>query len=172
MTSGLAWLNDLMLWLARWIPRITLIKATHAGVLFGPNGRVRRIEPGLLVYWPITHALTVVSTRIRTAEIAAQLHGREAVQIVISWRIDNPVAALMTLNDPAANLDDRAQAALAHAYSADWSSADIASGVSHRLRSELEPSGVVVEGVDVSQRGPIRAIRLMSDWGTHESRVL
>lgn len=110
MTSGLAWLNDLMLWLGRWFPRLILIKATHIGVKFSRAGAVTSLRPGLYCYWPITSMVEVVSTRMRTTEISAQLIGREAVSIAIGWRIRNPLAAICEFNDVFSQLDDRSQA--------------------------------------------------------------
>lgn len=168
--NGLSWLNDLMVWLARWVPRVVLIKATHAGVLFGPRGRVSLWAPGLWIYWPIVQELALVSKLARTMEIAAQMHGREAIQLVVTWQIVDPLKALTTLNDVAANIDDRAQAALAWAYRHQGD--DLAAAARQRLRVDLMPSGIEVIAVDVSQRGPIVALRMLSDWATHESRAL
>ena len=42
-----------MLWVARWVPRLVRIRATHVGVLFGRSGRVTELQPGLWWYWPI-----------------------------------------------------------------------------------------------------------------------
>src|SRR5690606_20582805 len=118
------------------------------------NGHVSLRMPGLMVYWPITHELVQVSTRVRTMELAAQLHDREAIQIVVCWRIAEPVTALMGVNDVAAQMDDRAQAALCAAYQPSRTSVTIATDVLQRLRVEWQPLGVVIESVDVSQRGP------------------
>jgi regulator of protease activity HflC (stomatin/prohibitin superfamily) len=171
--NGLAWLNDLMVWLARWIPRIVLIKATHEGVLFGPNGRVARKRAGLHVYWPISHDLTLVSTRQRTMEVSPQLHGREVVQVVVLWTIKDPVALLLAMNDIGPALDDRTQAALACAYAADKTSDVIADDVKDRLNAFMKRCGVVVDHVDVAQRGPVRSFRVIKDWSAaHEATTL
>lgn len=170
--SGLAWLNELMTWLGRWFPRITLIRATHEGVLFGPGGSVTLRKPGLMVYWPITHELHLVSTRLRTTELAAQLHGREAVQVVVGWRITDPATAMMALNDIAANLDDRIQAALANAYESGRTSGDIAKAMLAILQPEMAPAGLRIESVDVSQRGPVFSLKMLNDWAQHESGKL
>ena len=81
------WLNQLMEWFGKWIPRLVLIDATHVGVKFGLRGSVSTMLPGLYCYWPITTNVRQVSTRCRTIELATQLHGGEVVSLVIAFRI-------------------------------------------------------------------------------------
>ncbi len=168
--NGLTWLNDLMTWLARWIPRLTLIPATNTGVLFGPRGAVRACPPGLIVYWPITHQLKIVSTLWRTIEISGQLNQREILSLVIIWRIADALAAILRFNDATAFLDDRAQAALAVAYDPHHSNDQIEAIAHARLCADFGDHGVIIERVSVSQRGQVRAIKLVNDWATHEAR--
>jgi hypothetical protein len=47
MASGFAWLNELMVWLGRWVPRLLLIKRGHCGVKFGPGGSLEQLDAGL-----------------------------------------------------------------------------------------------------------------------------
>jgi regulator of protease activity HflC (stomatin/prohibitin superfamily) len=170
--NGLAWLNDLMVWLARWVPRLTLIKATHEGVLFGPGGSVKRRAPGLCLYWPITHDLQLVGTRARTAELAAQLHAGEAVSVVVGWRVIDAVRCLSSLNDPAAFLDDRTQAALGHAYTAGKRSADVCAAMLEQLSREFDAYGMRIESVDVAQRSWVIPVKTLKDYAQHESGAL
>lgn len=63
MSFGLEWLNDLVLWLARLIPRWDVCEPTHrvvkltgsilASLIGQQRMRVRTIEPGLYWYWPV-----------------------------------------------------------------------------------------------------------------------
>lgn len=170
--SGFAWLNELMTWLSRWVPRLTLIKATHHGVLFGPGGSVVMKKPGLAIYWPMTHDLQLVSTRSRTMELACMIHGSEAIQVIVGWRIIDVVTALMSMNDPAANMDDRAQSALAAAHGESRKSEEIAERMLASLGAEMASKGVHIESVDVSQRGPVFTLKNLNDWAVHEARTL
>lgn len=169
--NGLSWLNDLMVWLARWIPRATLIKAGEVALWFGPRGRTKALIPGWYVYWPITSDILVMSTKRRTIEMCGQVHGREVVALVIQWRVVSALAALAWNNIPA-NIDDRSAAHLTQAYDPDRSSDDLATIVRDRLRSEFASDGIAIEAVDVAQRGPIRTFRMMNDWATHEATTL
>jgi hypothetical protein len=114
--NGFAWLNELMTWLARWVPRLTLVKATHKAVIFGPGGSVALRDAGLCCYWPITHVLQLIGMRTRSLELAGQLHRGEVVSVVITWCVTDAVKAATSLADVEAFLDDRTQAALSNAH--------------------------------------------------------
>ena len=167
MTSGLAWLNDLMLWLGRWFPRLILIKATHEGVQFGRAGAVRTLLPGLYCYWPITSTVEVVSTRLRTLEISAQLIGEEVISIAIGYAITNPSLALCSLNDVFSQLDDRSQALLTANYLPDKTNTEIENLVRAALHGEFEHLGVSVYTVGVIQRGRVIPLKNIGDWAQH-----
>lgn len=170
--SGLTWLNDLMVWLAKWVPWLTLIKAGYEGVLFGPGGAAVRKTPGMCWYWPITHELTTVSTRIRSTEIAAQLHGGEVVSVVVLYCVISPLGVLLGQDDVFSTIDDRTQAHLARAYERGRSNAEICETVRLGLVGELERHGINVLSVDVAQRGSIIPIKMLSDYAQHSKAEL
>ena len=85
--NAFAWLNDLMKWIARWFPRLTLIRATHRGVLFGRAGRVRELEPGLWCYWPIVSELLQVDMTERSSLLSAQVIGERLIAVAVVWRV-------------------------------------------------------------------------------------
>jgi len=157
--SGFAWLNELMVWLGRWVPRLLLVKQGHCGVKFGPGGSVVGLCPGLYVYWPITHEITDVSVRSRTYEIAAQLHGTEAIAVMVSYYVRDAVLALTQLHDIASNLDDRTQAALRRHH---------ASG--DDLIAEFSSAGIEITTVSIIQRGPVITLKNLNDWAHHSPR--
>lgn len=172
MTSGLAWLNDLMIWLGRWFPRLVLIKATHEGVKFSRGGAVTTMKPGLYIYWPITSEVTLVSTRVRTDEISAQLIGREVVSIATMYCIADPKVALLAFNCVFSQMDDRAQARLTANYSPDKSNSQIEESVLADLQSEFGPNGIEVKLVSVIQRGRAIPLKNIGDWASHSKREL
>lgn len=165
--SGLAWLNELMLWLGKWFPRPVLIKAGHRGVKYGPRGSVMDMAPGLYCYWPITTDVIVVSTRPRTFEIAAQLLGREVMAVVASYTLADPQAVLLAYNDVFSQLDDRTQALLGQHYDAEAPSAAICAGILAGLRNEFGPHGVEIHSVDVHTRGRVIPLKNLNDWAQH-----
>lgn len=159
-----------MTWLARWVPRLTLIRATHAGVLFGPGGTVRLIPSKLFWYWPITHELQLVAMRQRSLELAAQLHNGEIVVIIVGWVVADAVAAATKLADVEAYLDDRVQAALSKAVRAGRSNLELCGEMLDVLRGEFAPCGIDVRWVDVAQRSWVIPIKNLNDWATHTGK--
>jgi hypothetical protein len=170
--NGFEWLNQLMQWLGRWVPRIVLVKRTHIGVRFTHGGRVTALAPGLYCYWPITTELVLVSTLLRTSEIAAQLCGREVVSVAVSFTVADPLMALQVFNDIFAQLDDRTQIALAAAYEPAKSNTDICSDVRSALEPQFAPHGVAVHSVGVIQRGRVIPLKNLNDWAQHAKAEL
>lgn len=170
--SALAWLNDLMVWFARWVPRLTLIKKGFEGALFGPGGRVTRKHAGLCLYWPILFDLQVVSTRERTMELAAQLHQGEAIALVVRYRVADVVLTVTTLNDACAYLDDRIQAALGFAYVSGLSNEKLCADTLQRLTDEMPPKGIQVFSVDIAQRSQAFVLKTLKDYAQHEGGEL
>lgn len=173
--TALAWLNDLVQWFARWVPRLVLIEPTHRGVLFGPRGGAREVGPGLVVYWPITHALTQLAVTTQSVNLSAQIlpiAGDTALlprvllcAVAIQFKIVRPVAAATKALHIHALVDNRAQAALARnmAQREDlkaWSVVTV-----DELRRDLEPYGVDVERLDFVQHGTGMALKNVADWG-------
>lgn len=120
MTAALSWLNDLVQWLGRWIPRLVLIHPTHRGVRFGPSGRAVEVGPGLVVFWPITHDLVQVPVTTQSIQLCGQilpLHDDGSVlprvavcTLNLQFAIIDPVkAAVKVLHWPAL-VSNRAQA--------------------------------------------------------------
>lgn len=58
--SGFTWLHQLFVWLAKWIPRPFIVRATYRGVRFDRHGGMSVIEPGFRVYWPICTEIRLV----------------------------------------------------------------------------------------------------------------
>ena len=113
MSSAFAWLNDLMRWIARWVPRIVLIPATHRGVLFGRAGRVLELEPGLCWYWPIVSELHKICTVERTMLNSAQLIGDgRLVAVVVNWRVRHAAQAVTTWRNLESRIDNESRAAV------------------------------------------------------------
>jgi len=172
MSSGFAWLNELMVWFGKWFPRIVLIRAGNVGLWFGPNGRTNQLAAGLYCYWPITSEIEVVSTRIRTTEIASQLQGCEVISIVVMFSISEPMILLLKFNDIFSQMDDRAQTFLRRAYGAEFKDPDIEESILENLRREFDPAGVSIHSVNLIQRGPVISLKNLNDWAQHSTPKL
>lgn len=173
--NAFTWLNDFMVWLAKWFPRLTLIKAGHAGVLFSRRGRLCQKQAGLHVWWPIAQDLTVVSTRVRSTEIAGQFHGSEVISLVVRYRIAEPVVMLLRQNDVFSMLDDRTQAHLGRAFGQgvrDSVAICICACVATGLADDFRDDGLEIVSVDVAQRGAVLPVKLLQDWAQHSKSEL
>lgn len=176
MNGTLTFLNDLAQWLGRWIPRLVLIEPTHVGVLFGPTGTARPVGPGLIWYWPISHALVLVPVTTQSVQLSSQVLPNDAAiddgflprvllcAAAVQFRSVDPVKVATKALHTHALVDNRASAAIARhiGQRADlkaWATAVVAD-----LRDELEPFGVVVDRLDFTQHGCGVALKNISDW--------
>ena len=175
MTGALSWLNDLLQWLGRWVPRMVLIQPTHRGVRFGPTGKSCEVGPGLIVYWPITHIVinvpvTTQSLQLNAQALPATVKDGEIVPRVllcaaaVQYRVSNAVRAATRALSLHALVDNRTQAAIARHVSLSEDTTAWSRTVIRELRRELRPFGVVVERMDFTQNGTGVALKNVSDW--------
>ena len=172
MTAAFGWLNDLMVWFGKWVPRIVLVRASHEGVRFGRNGTTARLMPGVHFYWPLVQEVTLVSTAQRVLYTCPQLIGSEVVDLAVAYQITNAVQVAVTFYNFAAQLESRAKAALAHSYRKDIESAQLCAGITEALQQAMRDTGITVDSVHLLQRGWTIPIKNMSDWGVHEMKEL
>lgn len=165
MVNGLAWLNDLMVWLGRWVPRILLVRASHEGVRFGMGGAVVRLKPGVHVYWPIVQEVQLVSMALRSIETSGQVIDSKMTSLVILYRISDAVRVTRDLFDARAQIDMRVKAHAA-ALAADPNQ------VLQAIRQEFEPLGITIDSIAVTQRSWCLPIKNMNEWGQHEQGTL
>lgn len=52
MDAAFGWLGSLVEWVGSFFPRLSVITKTHAGVAFVRGKHVKRIGPGLVLWWP------------------------------------------------------------------------------------------------------------------------
>lgn len=174
MTGALSFLNDLAQWLGRWIPRLILVEPTHLGVLFGPRGAAKQAGPGLICYWPITHALVLMPVTTQSVQLNAQVLPAPTddgllprvllCAAAVQFRTTDAVKAATKALNVHALVDNRASAAVArHLSKRDdipaWSAA-----VVQDLSDELHSFGVIVDRVDFTHHGTGVALKNISDW--------
>lgn len=179
--TALAWLNDLVQWFARWVPRLVLIEPTHRGVLFGPRGGARGVGPGLVLFWPITHALTQVSVATQSLQLSSQVLPLPEVSgallprvllcgAAIQFRVTDPVAFAVRALHSHALVDNRTSGAIARHFEAHGSNRAAWMGaVQEDLAVELQPYGVVVERLDITQNGTGIALKNVADWNYQDA---
>jgi regulator of protease activity HflC (stomatin/prohibitin superfamily) len=177
----LSFINDLAQWLGRWIPRLVLIEPTHRGVLFGPRGSARLTGPGLVCYWPITHALELVPVTTRSVQLNAQVLPLERLTVpgivphimlcgvAVQFRVEDAVLAATKALHINALVDNRVQASVARHRAHSGNLEAWANAVVSDLRLELAPFGIVVERLDFTQHGTGVALKNVSDWNYSDS---
>lgn len=188
MTNAFAWLDQLMSWVGRWVPRLILVPPTHRGVLFGPRGGCRERGPGLVVYWPILQALLQVPVTTQSFNLCAQiLPAPERVAsplgpiptvsicaAAVQYRVVDPIKAATKALHLHALVDNRATAAIARHYSSYSSAQTWIKMAADDVTEELAAYGVELERLDPTQMAVGIAIKNLNDWahsdyanGTH-----
>lgn len=173
--SGFTWLNELMVWLGRWVPRLLLIPPTHHGVRFGPTGRTTRVGPGLILYWPITHEIVQIPITLQSVQLCAQLLPCDRIEgellprvkivaTAIQYRVTDAVQAATVALSLHALIDNRASAAIARHVGLGNDLTTWAEAVRRDTATECEPFGVVVERLDFTSNGIGVALKNVSDW--------
>lgn len=173
MNNAMVWLNDLMVWLGRWIPRLLLIPATHIGIRFGPSGGARAVGPGLVVYWPISHSVLQIPVTTQSMQLASQMvsstvSGGVVPQVVIcavavQYRVVDAVKAATKALHFHALVDNRTSASIAK-YSHLKEDVTVWMDTAAKyLRSELKEYGIELERLDLTQNGVGVALKNISD---------
>jgi regulator of protease activity HflC (stomatin/prohibitin superfamily) len=95
MGFGLDWINDLILWFARWLPRWELCEPTHRGVkvkggfvssIFGRTSlTVQKIEPGIYWWWPVKTLVKLLPVERHSVDLPTQsIDTRDGKPIMVS----------------------------------------------------------------------------------------
>jgi regulator of protease activity HflC (stomatin/prohibitin superfamily) len=120
MEAAFAWVGYLVEWFGRLIPRLTIVRSTHAGVRFRRGGRVLAIPSGsLCVHWPIVTEIEIWPVARQTHNLPTQtLTTRDGRRIVVGgvvvFAITDAVAALARAWSIGGTVEDIAQVAITH----------------------------------------------------------
>ena len=144
MDTALGWLGDLARWLAAWIPRLEICRATHGGVKFVRGKNVREVRPGLYVYWPAVTEVVLLPTVCHPVNLPPQsLTTRDGKTVLVSVTLVVEVADVVK--------------ALAKTWDVDQMIADVAGAatmevVSERTWKELRQDDAVEDLVRAARR--------------------
>jgi len=111
MTSALAWLNHVMVWLGSWIPRLLVVLKTERGIRYRNGSEVRILEPGRRIYWPLVTKVHVVNVMRQVLNLSTQtlttLDGKAVIASgVLVYRIVDVEKYLVDNNDADAGIDE------------------------------------------------------------------
>ena len=116
MEGAFSWLGHLVEFLGRFIPRLLIVEATHGGVAFVRGHKVKPLQPGLHVYWPIWTAVSTLATVRQTTKLPEQaLTTSDGVSVIVGgmirYEIDDIQKALAESYDVEGVLVDESLAA-------------------------------------------------------------
>ena len=122
MDKAFGWLGEIFQTLLRVIPWLVIVPATHRGVAFVRGFKVKEWAPGLHWYWPVvtTYKLMVVvrqTVRIQSKVIMTKDLKTVTVGSLVTYHINDIVAAAVNIADLASDVIERSQAAILIAVS-------------------------------------------------------
>jgi regulator of protease activity HflC (stomatin/prohibitin superfamily) len=93
------------------------VPATHAGVAFVHGHRIKRWDPGLHWYWPVATSYKLMMTVRQTQKIQSKVimtkdNKTVIVGALVTYYVDDIVAALAHIADLASDVIERAQGAI------------------------------------------------------------
>jgi regulator of protease activity HflC (stomatin/prohibitin superfamily) len=173
--AAFSWLGKLAEWFGRFFPRLVIVRANEGGVRWKYGKKVLKLEPGLIIYWPLFTVVEVTSTARQTLLTGTQslttADGRTvSLSLLLVYRVTNPVAALNNTFEYEDTLDDVSKTAAvdvvsSHAY--DWVHEQITGEVEDTIfrtaRNEMRKYGVSVESASIVDFTSARAYRLLGD---------
>lgn len=171
------WINTLADWLLSLVPRLRLIRSTHAGVLF-TRGVARELQSGLHVYWPVWSEIQVICVVRQTVDLRYQsLISSDGVGVVVSvtvvYEIASPLRALTKTDDIIDTIGDMAQRAV-KAVVSQCSIEELKTGkrpnkqavdsvLAAKIRLDVEEYGVRVVGAFLADIAVPQMIHLISN---------
>lgn len=119
MESAFAWIGSIIEWLGNFIPRVKIVRATHAGVRFRHGKTAEAIKPGLCVYWPIVTEVDIIPVARQTHNLPSQsLTTKDGEKVVVSgvvvYSIKDIVACMAKNWDVSDTINDITMCAITH----------------------------------------------------------
>jgi regulator of protease activity HflC (stomatin/prohibitin superfamily) len=144
MEAAFGWLGQFIEYLASFIPRWKVIKATDAGVSFVRGKNVKEIRPGLYWHWPIWTEYIIIPVVRQTLDLPDQtLTTADEVPITVSsvivYEVTDVVKALTVQWDLEDTIHDICQVAVRR-YTVGRTFEEIRTGDERELKDEVRKS--------------------------------
>jgi regulator of protease activity HflC (stomatin/prohibitin superfamily) len=115
--KAFGWIGEIFQTLLRLVPWLVIVPATHAGVAFVHGHRIKKWEPGLHWYWPVVTSYKLMMTVRQTQKIQSKVimssdHKTIIVGALVTYYVDDIVAALAHIADLASDVIERSQGAI------------------------------------------------------------
>jgi len=175
MDTAFAWVGELVRWMVCWVPRLGLCRATHGGVRFIRGAKVKRIWPGLYVYWPLITEVEVIPTARQSINLPPQTlvtkDGRSVfISVVYTVEITDPVKAIGhawdtvdTINDIGATAAVQIVTSRTFAELRDNLAGEVCEELAKEAQKLLKPYGVKILQGRLSDFAECRVFRLIGD---------
>ncbi len=171
MDRALGWIGEIFQTLMKLVPWLVIVPATHGGVAFVRGRHVREWKPGLHWYWPVatTYKLmvTVRQTQlIQTRVIMTKDKQTVMVGALVTYYVDDIVAAVAQIADLASDVMERSQGAIFSAIAATSlddihaDRSDFNRALTERVGKALNGYGVKVLQAQLTEFAPCRAFAI------------
>jgi regulator of protease activity HflC (stomatin/prohibitin superfamily) len=170
---ALGWIGEIFQTLLKLVPWLVIVPATHGGVAFARGHQIKEWKPGLHWYWPVatTYKLIMVVRQtqlIQTRIIMTKDKQTVMVGALVTYYIDDVVAAVAQIADLASDVMERSQGAIFSCIAAHTldevhaDRADINRELTERVGTSLNGYGVKVLQAQLTEFAPCRAFALSS----------
>lgn len=117
MDKAFGWIGEIFQNLLRVVPWLIIVPATHGGVAFVRGHRIKEWKPGLHWYWPVATTYKLMTTvrqtqRIHSKVVMTKDFKTVAAGALVTYFVDDVVAAIATIADLPSDVIERTQGAL------------------------------------------------------------
>lgn len=175
--DAFAWLGQIFEAILKFVPRITIVRATHGGVKWKHGNTIKPMQPGLHIYWPLVTEIEVIVTARQTLNLPTQVlptkdQRKVIIGAVVVYRIRDVVQAIGKSNwDVDTTINDIALAGVVsviakHTYQEllDLLATDKLNDLlTHAIRKELRQFGVYVARAKLTDFSDCRVFKLVTD---------
>jgi len=179
MDAAFGWLGRVIEFLFSLLPRLIIVRKTHAGVRFRNGKEALPVLPGLRIYWPIVTEIVLYPTVRQTVNLDSQTLCTIDKQIIgvagiVIYKINNTIAFLTETYDGEDTIRDIALSAIAEVVTTNSYShlthnrAAVHDELTETLRKALRPFGVGVNKVTLTDMFPIHLS--LATWNPAEGK--
>jgi regulator of protease activity HflC (stomatin/prohibitin superfamily) len=116
------WIGQIFQTLLRFLPWLVIVPSTSGGVAFVHGHRVKEWKPGLHWYWPLVTTYKLMMTVRQTQRVQSKVVMTKDLKTVtvgalVTYHIDDLVAALAKIADLPSDIIERSQGAILAAVS-------------------------------------------------------
>lgn len=175
----MSWLADFLYWIARWVPHLFIVRATHEAVKFRHGKKVIVCRPGLHIWWPLVTEVIRLPTVRQTANLPTQVvqckNGKQiAVSGVVVYEIRSAEAALGRSWDVSDTIEDLALTCILRELIGrgvedivrELKDKTLQKTLTGALRKELRPFGCYVMYAGLTDFAVARVVKLLGAEGS------